>query len=234
MYFTCFGHFQSHMPPFQAEPAERGTKPLPFLCFRNDLAQTRKRTVFGSEAAETESDRPVAKARPASSSSSLLESIFQPQPEELPRLGHKKARAVFGDEPAEDDGGYEGDSSNNASDAHSDADFAPTRQTVFSLGWQAVTSFEAATGWSRGKMDDPNSVRPKRLYNNEKRSSEAMYARKKAGSAYQSNGRDPERLQALFMLDECRCAPHALKCFDVAQLRQHWPRCSQTLLQTVL
>lgn len=54
-------------------------------------------------------------------------------------------------------------------------------------------------------MDDKNSVKLKRAYDNTKRSSEAVYARKETG-AHQTNGVDPARLQTLFGLDSCKCA----------------------------
>jgi hypothetical protein len=217
------------MPPFGDEPCEKTPKPLGFVSFRDAADSKRKpprpklfaaepaEATLGVAGAETRASRPrpVSK-RPFEDEGD--EGACQSYPS---KVKHEKQSpsSLYGDEPTEVDQvppltnhwatpfGDEGDEDSypSSGDELADDSFDVKQESVFSFGWNSVSTFKKATFW-REKKDDEGAVKPKRAYDNSKRASEAVYARQKSKGFYQRNGLDPTRLQNLFDATQCLCA----------------------------
>ena len=116
------------------------------------------------------------------SGSSGASRLFQAEPEESETVFEKKpvrqgqlVGSVFGPEREE------GNSQISSSDGElgSEQDYIPQKDTVFSLGWHSLSSYDASSFWKE-HMDDPKSARKKRKYDNTKRSDLAIYARQQS------------------------------------------------------
>lgn len=211
------------MPPFDDEPAEESAKPLNFLSFRHATGTRQSKPavqLFGPEGAESAGDGGVVKSRPkrpfedegdetngepgpskaCSTNKSAAHSIFgdEGSEDEQPNLLPTKKPVLFGDESDES----EADQSFSSND---ETAFQLRKDTVFSFGWVSVSTFKKATFW-RENMNDATAKKPKRQYDNSKRSGKAAYKRQKTHGFYKRNGVDPDRLRKLFDSPSCSCA----------------------------
>lgn len=220
------------MPPFGDEPGEKTSRPLNFLSFRHAPPKRRPGPgavshVFGPESAEPEVAGSVGSLKHQTGTSSRTKRPFDNEDDET---GVHKQRSkvtggstlplsVFGDEASEDECGApiqkkgaanpfgeEGGETDDQSSPSSNDEkaFLVKQNTVFSFGWTSVSSFKKATFW-REKMDDEKAKKPKRQYDNRKRSATAVYARTKSQGVFKRNGTDPERLRKLFDAPFCSC-----------------------------
>jgi len=209
------------MPPFGDEPTEKDSRPLGFLSFCDASApRPSKRkpsaSAFGPESAESEprgfvgGTRPhkVATKRPFEDEDG--EGVT-PQPSKS--MNYARKSTVFADESSEDDSGKfskpfgdEGGESDSMSLSSGDeASFVPKKDTVFTFGWNSVSTFKQATFWKEN-MDNEAAKPTKRQYDNSKRAAKAVYARRESKGFYKRNGMDPARLQKLFSAPSCSCA----------------------------
>lgn len=124
----------------------------------------------------------------------------------LPFPKASASRQPFADEEGESSGA----SSTN------DEMFQVKKETVFSFGWSSVASFQKATFW-REQMDDEKAQKPKRAYDNSKRSKAAAYSRTKSRGFYKRNGLDPSRLEKLFATN-CLCACGGIRLQEFSEI----------------
>ena len=219
------------MPPFDDEPCEKIPRPLGFVSFRDAADSKRKPLrpkIFATEPAEPDLGAAGVETRASTSVSRLASKRpFEDEDDEgacqsyPSKVKHEKQRipSLYGDETTEDDQalplkkhwttpfGDEGDEDScpSSGDELVDESFDVKQDSVFSFGWNSVSTFKKATFW-RENMNDEAAVKPKRAYDNSKRSSEATYARQKSKGFYRRNGVDPTRLQKLFDATQCLCA----------------------------
>lgn len=195
------------MPPFGDEPAERGSGKISFLkhCVRDPDRQ--RPPVVTTGPFQPEPAEPVRGGGKVPARSSKAFVPFQDEGDEEDPVSQRppankkrktpQARAIpFQDEPEE------GQSDVASSSDGSGGEYQP-KDTVFALGWQAVQHFVKGSFWKEN-MDERTS-KPKRTYDNSKRSAEAVYARKENQGTYKANGLDPNRLRRLFGAPSCHC-----------------------------
>lgn len=222
------------MPPFGDEPGEKISRPLNFLSFRHAVPKRRPGSVsnvFGPESAEPDPEEAGSAGLHQTGTSSRTKLTKRPFEDEEDETGFQKQRpkvkggstlplSVFGDEGSEDESGApvkgkcaskpfgeedgETDDQSSPPSSNDEKAFLVKHNTVFSFGWGSVSSFKKATFW-REKMDDEKAKKPKRQYDNRKRSATAVYARKNSHGVFQRNGTDPARLQKLFDAPCCSC-----------------------------
>ena len=109
--------------------------------------------------------------------------------------------------PFQDEASEESSGSNDDPDSNP---FLPKTESVFSLGWQTVHSFQKATAWGRHQKEEDKKQKDmkKRAYDNSKRSAAA----KEAGNVghprkvFESRGQDSDRVNKLINLPTCSCA----------------------------
>lgn len=202
----CFAlpHLAQGMPPFGKEPAEQGSKPKRFLDQRLHDPSAKRRAphkIFGHEPAESEVGAGSQSVRTwsggsASSSSQSQKRQFPFQDEsEEPDSG--TTPLPFQDEGEETFGGGRGSSSD-------EEQFDRKGTSIFAMGWEAMQKFVAGHFWKEKGAEHNPEQKPKRAYDNSKRSAEAAY--KKKGGVYKANGIDPNRLAKLFNTTACQCA----------------------------
>jgi hypothetical protein len=209
------------MPPFGDEPTEKDSRPLGFLSFCDASApRPSKRkpsaSAFGPESAESEPRGFVGGTRPHKVTTKRPfededDEGVTPQPSKS--MNYARKFTVFADESSEDDSGKlskpfgdEGGESDNMSlSSNDEASFVPKKDTVFTFGWNSVSTFKQATFWKEN-MDNEAAKPTKRQYDNSKRAAKAVYARRESKGFYKRNGMDPARLQKLFSAPSCSCA----------------------------
>ena len=210
------------MPPFGDEPKEKDSRPLSFLSFRDASAprpsqRQRSASVFGPEGTESSSypsgSRPKQGATKRPFEDEDIEDVIEPRPSKS--MSYARKSTAFADESSEDDLGKvgkaskpfrdEGGESDNSLSSDDDASFVPKKDTVFTFGWNSVSTFKKANFWKEN-MDNEKAKPTKRQYDNSKRAANALYERSGSKGFYRRNGMDPARLQKLFSASSCSCA----------------------------
>ena len=127
---------------------------------------------------------------------------------EKPTISKKKLKSeASSGKPFQDEASEESSDSNDDPDSNP---FLPKTESVFSLGWQTVHSFQKATAWDRHQKEEDKKQKDmkKRAYDNSKRSAAA----KEAGNfghprkVFESRGKDSDRVNKLINLHTCSCA----------------------------
>ena len=215
-YFSSLNLF---MPPFGREPGEKDAKPLPFLSLSNASKPRRRATPAGRAFAPEGAERCDGLEAPAATVRSKQELSkvrhpFQDEPGEVnldKTVKRPKKEGSLTKQPFQDEFAEDGLPASDDSD-DSPKDYESKSQSVFSLGWQSMLTLQKAGFWKDHK-DDGQPPKKKRTYDNSKRSSEALYLQKDAGSVFRKRGSDEPRLKLLFQEQSCRCAMTANKSF---------------------
>lgn len=109
-------------------------------------------------------------------------------------------RKPFGPEGSEESGDEASESESEVCGPGSDA------HTTFALGWDTLTNFQKATGWSKHEKEEREKANVKRAHDNSNRlaAAEANPNSRKSG-VFASSGADPGRIEAL-LHQTCKCA----------------------------
>lgn len=211
----------SFMPPFGNESEEAVPKKLSYLSFGSAAKPPRSRpspSLFGAEPDESAGRAGVRGCKPSSNTHvTKIRLPFQDEDEDNFERPIKQAKAQgpmprpspFGAEPEEPTEPNFGSSSDGDAD---ESEFQGVSKTVFSLGWNALVDFNRATAFKDQKNKPVE--KPKRKYDNSRRSSQAAYSRRNPEFTFQKNGTDPVRLQKLFQQGTCQCACGGNLCYS--------------------
>lgn len=197
------------MSVFGREPPEKESQPLPFLSLRHAQPKPRQRpaALFAPEGDEPGSSCQQRRGEPkvkASSKPVKRVALFQDEDDEEPHTVQRAStstashtRCLFQDESDEES------ASSSSSNIREEQGSVPkdASESVFALGWSAMTSFQNAHFWER-KVEGP--PKKKRAYNNEKRREEAAYSRNSKG-VFTRSGSDMERVSTLIQQESCLC-----------------------------
>ena len=173
------------MPPFGNESEEAVPKKLSYLSFGSAAKPPRScpsPSLFGAEPDESAGRAGVRGCKPSSNTHvTKIRLPFQDEDEDNFERPIKQAKAQgpmprpspFGTEPEEPTEPNFGSSSDGDAD---ESEFQGVSKTVFSLGWNALVDFNRATAFKDQKNKPVE--KPKRKYDNSKRSSQAAYSRR--------------------------------------------------------
>ena len=202
------------MPPFGHEPAEKtsSSKTIPFLRLGggNKPGRAPQSKAFGAEGCEPDTLSAVQKPfkRRIAASGSTQRSFAEEPEEGLPSKRARTSRpAPFSEEAEELTPGEHAFNEVDSEDEglQHDSEFGGGSESVFALGWHAMSGFQRASFW-KDKSRDKGAVQSKRAYDNTRRAAEASYSRKASAGVFQRSGLDPERLASLFQRESCHCA----------------------------
>lgn len=101
--------------------------------------------------------------------------------------------------------GIEEESSEQSEEQHAEGSSVSVAVCNFSLGWETLAAFAKSTAWTRNASEFKDAKKPKRSYDNKKRTALAQAKDSSSGVTISKNGCDPGRINSL-LTEHCCCA----------------------------